>query len=438
MISANPAVKTGLETPGANLILAKIAKALKRPCPLFLICLLATLQLLGTCLVLPERATSWDFSVYYMSGLITREGLDPYKTDFTPLGNKLGLEIGAINRATHPPPFLILCSVLTLLPEQIAYYVWQVLNAILLALTLALLFGKRSGLDRQSGLALAALALLYPPVRVHFFMSQANIPILFLLVSMMRAMERGRNRMAGVYLAVAVLLRIFPLVLAGYLLIQRRWQVLLWTLIGCMIGGLISVELIGLRNSISYRDGVALCLNKYFLSLHFNISLTAATSRLIWSIFGSGPKGEFLRHPAIILVEFLLLGLTIRSTSRLKAQYDPYWCGLSLWIVSAVLLSPTAWPHYMVLFLIVFAQIVKASVLSKVSSRTQLLSISGYLFLFILFSLPSISTLDAHTRFVLIEGVRNVLLEAYLIAAMLVYLSAYYFVLDNECFPIDT
>ncbi len=416
------------ETPWLECRIANFAKALVHPGLLALLSLFALVQIYITCLLLPARSKHWDFSIYYLSGTVARQGLDPYTTDFTPLGHKLGLEVGDIKHATDPPSFVLLFSPLTMLPEQISYYIWQGLNAVLLALSLALLFGKLWRFDRRSGLALAVLALLYPPVYLHFFLSQSKIPILFLLVLMTRAMERGWFRGAGVCLSLTILLRIFPVILIGYLLIQRRWRVLLWTVIGCVVGGLISVALFGLTNSLSFPDGVALCTSRHFLSLPYNLSITAAVSRLCWSI--NVPwriNSAVLPGSAIALTEFALLGLAIWATNRLRPEYDPYWCGFSLWIVLAVLLSPTAWPHYMVLFLIVFAQIAYGSVSSRTSARTQLAAISSYLLLLVLFTPPYAPIFLTH----LTSRWTQSLNEAYFFSAMLLCIASCYFVIDQ-------
>ena len=222
---------------------ASLAAVLTRPEMIAFLCLVAMARVWSICDELPARAARWDFSIYYMSAMAVRHGLNPYQTDFDRVGKSLGLEAGEIHHATDPPTFLLSMEPFAAMRERTAFYTWVGLNAIFLAAALALLFGKSSGLGGRSGLALGALAVMYPPIYYHFFFAQSKIPLLLVLVLMMRSMEHGWDRGAGLCLALASLLRAFPLLLIGYLAIQRRWRVLVWTFIGLGIGGLAHTRL---------------------------------------------------------------------------------------------------------------------------------------------------------------------------------------------------
>ena len=342
---------------------ASLATALTKPIMLAFLGLIALGRVWSLCDALPARATRCDFSIYYISAMVLRERLNPYKTEFGPLGERFGLEVSDITHATDPPTFLLLMEPFAAMRERTAFYTWVGLNAILMAAAFALLFGKSSGLGGRSGIALAALAVLYPPTYFHFFYAQSKIPILLLLTLMMKWMERGWDRGAGLCLAFASLLRMFPLLLIGYLAIQRRWRVLLWTFIGLAVGSLVTIAMLGASSSLSFREGVALLSGERWLSAHGNLALGAAVSRLFWLIAGSelSSTTELMRWVAIATVDASLLGATIRATLRFGPEHDPDWRALSMWIVASVLLSPTAWPHYMLLFFIPFSQIAVAA-----------------------------------------------------------------------------
>ena len=301
---------------------ASLATVLTRPTMMGILCLAALARMWTIADVLPARATQWDFSIYYMSAMAVREGLNPYKTDFGPLGESLGLEVGEIHHATDPPTFLLLMEPFAAMRERTAFYIWVGLNAILLAAALALLFGKSSGLGGSGGLALAALAVMYPPVYYHFFLAQSKIPILLLLIMMMKCMEREWDRAAGLCLAFAGLLRMFPLLLIGYLAIQRRWRVLLWTFIGLAIGTLVTIAALGVRDWLSFRQGIALLNSERWLSMSANFALAAAVSRLFWVIAGSELSStiEFMRWATIAAVDAALLGSTIWVTLKLGTE----------------------------------------------------------------------------------------------------------------------
>ena len=66
--------------------------------------------------------------------------------------------------------------------------------------------------------------LLYSPLSDHIAFAQVQILILLMLVLAMRWLAIGREVAAGLMLALAAMLKAFPLVLALYLIITRRWM----------------------------------------------------------------------------------------------------------------------------------------------------------------------------------------------------------------------
>src|SRR5216684_590749 len=197
---------------------------------------------------LPSRITQFDFSIYYASALALHENLDPYTTDLESVGGGLGLEIDPIHYATDPPTFLLMIEPLARMPLRRAFWVWNGLNlAALIAAVILLLYS--SSLDTRLKWALAALALLYAPVGEHFFYAQNKILVLFLLAAMMRCMERRHDAAAGLILGFAGAIRGFPLLLAGYLFMQRRTRALVWTGVGLALCGLVTVALLGVHQT---------------------------------------------------------------------------------------------------------------------------------------------------------------------------------------------
>lgn len=355
-----------------------LAQAAMRPGIIALIFAVALFQL-GT--RLPGRSTRWDFSIYYLSGRALLQGEDPYTSDFGPPARRLGLEAGDITHAAHPPTFLLCVAPLALLAPKAAYWTWMGLNAACLAAALAILLGPSSGLRANARWALAALALFYYPVTFHFEYSQSNIPILLLLVLMMRCMEVGRDRAAGLCLAFASLLRIFPALLIGYLVLQRRWRVLTYTVAGLAAGGIITLALIGPGNSLAFFNAMRLLTEPQWLNRTANISLSAFISRLFWYALGLNLSAgaDFARRAVTLAVELSLAAITAMATWRLKAGRDPDWRAFSTWVALSVMLSPTAWIHYLVLVLIVFAAIARGAAHSAASPRVIGLALASYL-----------------------------------------------------------
>jgi hypothetical protein len=398
------------------------------------LCLAAALKVWSLCDELPARAARWDFSIYYMSATLMREGLVPYTTQFGPIGKQLGLEAGDIHHATDPPTFLLLMEPFTLMPERTAFYLWAGLNAALFAAALALLLDGAAVLRGRSALALIALAVLYPPVYFHFILGQSKIPILFLLAAMIRLMDRHWEWAAGLCLAFAGLIRIFPLLLLLYLALQRRWRMLVWTLAGLAGGGLLTLALVGERNLVSFRDGMAFLTGNHWIGMSGNIALGSAISRLFWLIAGTdrGAGADLIRRIIAVAAELALLFATIRATVRFEPGDDPDWRALSMWIAASVLLSPTAWIHYMVLFLIPFAQIAAAN-RSQVSGRAEWMAILSYvLILPTMVFLQPVPLIYSHLGRSWAQWFSAAVIEQWFVSAVLLYLAAYWLALDGS------
>jgi Glycosyltransferase family 87 len=116
--------------------------------------------------------TQWDFSHYYVSALAMRHGLNPYTTDLRPLGARLGL--AGISRSSYPPSFILGFEPLTFLRPGTAWLTWLIVNLA----ALVWLVDTWRGVRKPQILAVAALALLYPPISINLFYSQTQILIL--------------------------------------------------------------------------------------------------------------------------------------------------------------------------------------------------------------------------------------------------------------------
>ncbi|HEY6421512.1 MAG TPA: glycosyltransferase family 87 protein, partial [Candidatus Binataceae bacterium] len=192
-----------------------------------------------------------DFCSFYSSDLALRAGLDPYTADLPAIEHQLHTQ-SHILHATEPPTQLLLFEPFTWFSLRTAFWLWIALNALALAASLGLLLGPRSGLKWQIAWILAAFVILYQPVGQHFASSQSKFFTLLILVLMMRCMEDGYDGTAGLLLALAGLTWMFPFVIGGYLLIRRRWRMILFGAAGSLLFGALTVAFVGAANSLSF------------------------------------------------------------------------------------------------------------------------------------------------------------------------------------------
>ena len=322
-------------------------------------------------LAMNRRATTLDFSHYYISALLMRKGQDPYITDIKPVASALGLTVQNITLATYPPTFLLLFEPLTLLVPVAAYWVWSAMGIGFLALTLYLLL---DGLPREPSfrLFLIALVLLYPPISNNFYWGQTQIMLLCFLTLFMCWMEGGRESWAGAILGFAGLLKLFPLMLMGYLLLRRQWKAIFYAGLVMVLGGLVTVAFLGVSRTMNFTTVVSSVTSQRWLGRYTNVALVSIISHIFWfaaavhmgPIGGIGshlsPAMDLFRRVLVLLAQGTVLALTVYATlrsSRSPAAGDQHVIGL--WVMTTVLLAPTAWIHYLVLLLIPYAVLLR-------------------------------------------------------------------------------
>jgi hypothetical protein len=331
--------------------------------------------------MLPERATTWDFSHYYTSAMVLRDGGDPYTTDLQPIGARLGLKIDQINRGTYPPTFIWCFSPLTRLPVRSAFFVWQAFSIACLAAGLVLLM--RETVSRRAAAWLTLGVVFFAPVQLHLAFSQSQFMVFVMLVLVIRALERSRDAEAGMILAAATLLRAYPLAMAGYLVVRRHWKALGWMVAGLIVGGLMTVAAVGLKTCLDFKYVPALITQRYFLENPSNIALGSFIARMFWRLSDHGLIGthESLREGVSLAVSAAVgIFVLVRTWRHYGSEDEPDVDrrAYSLWLATMVLISPTSWDHYLVLLLIPFIQITSAAIAGRVGRPAVVMCIASY------------------------------------------------------------
>ena len=349
----------------------RIAAAMRQPAILAVVWICALVVLTGSVTRIRGQWRGRDFSDKYESGWALRHGIDPYPIDLTPIATRLGLETGGLIHASDTPTFLLCFEPLTNLPPQTAFWIWTTINACALAIAMFLLLAKRSGLSSRTAWLLAGLILMSAPVNLNFYWGQSQLIILMLLVLAMRAMERERDSIAGTLIAAAALLRAYPVLLVGYLMMRQKWRAATFAIAGIAVGLVATVAMLGFAQTVSYVHGAAWVAGYSMMSRVDNLSLGPFASRTFWALTGAAPGSsiDWARRTIVALAQFAVLGIAIRATLSERSRDDPDWRIYSLWIATAIMLSPVGWHHYLVLFVIPFVQMVAAGADGRANSR---------------------------------------------------------------------
>ncbi len=343
---------------------------------LWVFILAGAVSLVGA-MVRDRRSAREDFAVYYFLAQATSDGRNPYALDLGTLARERGADVHDIRRGSEPPTFLLLFEPLALLPLNVAYWIWQGINLACLIGALIVLLGGSSRADPALAATLAGLAMLYPPVGLHFWMGQSKLPLLLLLALAMRWMERARDAAAGLALALAALLRIFPAVLIGYAIFQRRRRVANYAIVGLFAGAAVTTVGVGIAGAHGFVWSLR------FLTGHWwehDIAPRAFVARTLWALYPHPSLAPKIARYAIVgAADLAAIALTLRATLRHGKRSDPDWRVFSLWIATSVFLLPVAWDYDLVLMLIPFVQLACASARGEASRRAVAAAVASYL-----------------------------------------------------------
>jgi hypothetical protein len=223
------------------------------------VCLLAltVCNLILAIQVLPLLRNGYqDFTIFYTGAELVRSGQSAALYDLpTQYRTQLTFAHVPIREGplpfNHPPFEALLFIPFTMLGYWPAYIVWTVLNLLMLAATVILLTRKfppaRIGLFSIQCLAVAA----FFPLAFAIIQGQDTILLLLLFSLTVLCLHRGRDAMAGAFLATGLYRPQLVLPIAALLAI-RRWRILGgFVPVALVLGGL-SVAVVGWWGSFDY------------------------------------------------------------------------------------------------------------------------------------------------------------------------------------------
>jgi hypothetical protein len=349
---------------------------------------------------LPGGARRGDFSIYYACAVAMHRGLDPYAINLTEFTGQLGFEADPFAHPADTPTFTLLTEPLALMTPEHAYAIWFLANVVCLVGSLYLLFGS-SQLNRTTAILLSIGALGFTPLADDFRWAQSQVFALFGVLLFFRLIQRGRDGAAGALLAALGLLRGFPLVLGGYLIVRRQWRAIGFLATAFVVGAATTVVMMGTAPVGNFLRIIGLVGEHQWFSLEprwgmaaANVSLDAFVSRPLMVLFGTELPARLLtlRRAIVFSFQVVVLGITFRANANTKN--DPQGRGLSLWVATMLILTPVVWLHYLVLLMIPFGMIAGAAARREVAARVSRLAMLSYCF--IVLATPPMSTLTFH------------------------------------------
>ena len=159
-----------------------------------------------------------DFPVYYAAGHSLLSGRsDLYAPDFA---------LGRVMDYRYPPFFLLALTPLWLVPYDVAAYIWYLLS--ILEIIGCVLIVSRTfpalRASRRMWLVVTLATAQYFVMALHY--GNAHLPATFFLFASFYFLIQRKDLIAGLLMALAITIKLTPVLLLPYLALQRRWKML--------------------------------------------------------------------------------------------------------------------------------------------------------------------------------------------------------------------
>jgi len=287
----------------------------------------------------------WEGLPIYTPQAITAERYLNYKPQY---GSTVFVRMNG-----HPPACVLIGLPLALLSYSKAFLVWNLASLFLLGLTARLVMRHEFGHAPwyywlPMGAMLASNSLLQ-----HLLMGQLSILIGLLLVGTALADCRGRTITAGVLLGTAAALKLFPLLLLVYFVINRRWTTVMATAVAFAAWNLAAAAVLGpttFEHFVRYAMPEVLRYRDWWT----NFSITGFWFKLFDGT--SGHSVPLMQDPFVAqLGAWISIGLVLllatAAVFRARRDSAARTSSLALLITATTLVSPVTWDHYFLLLL---------------------------------------------------------------------------------------
>lgn len=284
-----------------------------------------------------HRYDQFDFVVFY-----------GWWTDYSNGGDPWTDQRGPMRACNYTPAFIEIFSPLARLDQKTAFWIWQAAQILCIAIAVLILArGNASPLGAAPTIIVLSLVTLSSPFHAALVWSQIAPMLLALLSASWFCARRQRQAAAGLCLALAALLKLYPAAAAGYFLFGRRWPALSWT-IGFFAAGVLLtnpahwIELLSRGLPIAYRitgrHGLSVLSFVRTSVAHFNgARINAEPLFAVWGLTA--------------LIDLVLMAIAASATITARGRADLDGLAFGLWVALAVLMSPLAWRQDFILLL---------------------------------------------------------------------------------------
>lgn len=277
------------------------------------------------------------YDTYSLNALIAQKGYSNVFVSYTPF-----------------PPFTsMVFAPFLLFPVAMAKTVFTVFSAILFLFTITRAVKYFS---IKTWMIWLIPVLFFVPLRNNIFFGQAYLLLVVLLLEGFMAYKKGKPVLAAVWWAIAIVFKLFPLLIVFYLLTKKQYKQVFYVGAACLMLGLVSVLVNGMGAWQYYIFTIFPRANSGELNDSYTYLFQSAFMLLknlfVWDevqnpqVFFDSPN-TFIIGMALFKAAVLAgcVGITLRKT---KNEFLSF----AVWILASLLLSPNGSSYSLILLLI--------------------------------------------------------------------------------------
>jgi hypothetical protein len=294
-----------------------------------------------------------DFGLFRREAVDLLETGDPYATrgdPATPAGPDDAAE-RAQRGVKYPPLFAYLFQPFGLIGHRAGQLIWFGINLLMLGTFIALCIRlSGSHLARRYWGVVVLGTLLAPPTRLSLQLGQVSI-LMALLLAAIGLFARRRSAIAGLLLALATLIKLYPALVGLYFLLRGPRRVAWWCLAWAVALTAMFVPFYGIQHYRTFAD-VVLSSANYPYAAEFNISLVAFWKRTLAPSLYAVPllNAPLLARGLTVLSSLLVLGVCLLA--RRHGDDENRLLEYSLWLCAMLILSPINGSYNLLLLLL--------------------------------------------------------------------------------------
>lgn len=326
-----------------------------------------------------SNIVEWDFLCFYLNGKATVDGLSLYDpSSFMNVLSNINLPYklsddfyteAILPGVIYPPTTMLLLAPIGYLDLNTANIVWRIFVISFMVIDIVLLYNifKIHESKWIQLTVIVVITLIFPGSRFTLDCSQTNFFVLFLILLIYKDPD---NWKAGIYLAIAIIVKPIPIIWVLYYLVNRKWKPLFSFTIAGMVIVLLSIIQLGFKNFITYfTSPPVLRIPAAVFSEDVNQSINAVFSRISLQL----GLESIVEHMNIIVLIVTLLLVIISCIASYKLYKSNAKASFLIFIPLSLLIFPGTLTYYAVqLIPLFFAMIL-------IKDKTSLIYFSTFL-----------------------------------------------------------